>query len=276
MDPGANVILVDDPDDERLAIFRQRERALANRPQRRGEPGGHFLAEGDLVVQRALDAGCRPVAVLADARRPPTVAHTIAGFPEAQVFLAGDEIRRRITALAVSMSVIALFRRPDALDAHDLTTDARRLILLDGVDNPTNVGAVVRCGAALGWQGLVVDHTSADPLARRALRTSMGTALSLPFARCADPADWLVGIAAAGGVTLALTPDPDALALTDLDEGLDTTTVVLALGSERHGLSPEVMKVCTHRVRIPMAPGVDSLNVAAAAAIACFELNRPR
>jgi tRNA G18 (ribose-2'-O)-methylase SpoU len=269
------MIRVDDPDDERLDGFRMRERALANRPQRRGEPGGRFLAEGDLVVERAVAAGCRPLAVLADAQRIPPVVTAIAQTSDAEIYLASDELRRRITALAVSMSVLAVFERPPALTVDEVTRGHRRLIALDGVDNPTNVGAVVRAATALGWQGLVLDHTSADPLARRALRTSMGTAVSLPFARHPDLAQWIAEVTAQGVTTLALTPHPTAETLDADLVGSPDTAVVVALGSERHGLSDDVLAACAHRVRIPMASGVDSLNVASAAAIALFELNRP-
>jgi tRNA G18 (ribose-2'-O)-methylase SpoU len=264
-------IPVDDPDDERLAVFRLNERQLSPRPQRRDDEGdGLFAAEGDLVVERALAAGCAVVAALVDAANPPTVAAVLAA--QAPVYAAGEQVRARATRLGAPNRVIALFRRPPRATVDTLAATARRLVLAEAVDNPVNIGSIIRNAAGLGWDGLVLDTTSADPLARRALRVSMGHALVFPHARTADPAATISVLEAAGFTVAALTPAADAIDLADLTAADLPERLVLCVGSERAGLSAASMAAATLRVRIPMQHGVDSLNAAAATAIACYAL----
>lgn len=262
---------VDDPNDQRLAVFRLNERQLSTRPQRRDDAGdGLFMAEGDLVVERALEAGCVPVVALVDGARPPAVAHTLAA--SIPVFSGGDEVRAFVTKLGVPNSIVAIFRRPPRTTVTDLASTARRLVLVEAVDNPANIGAIIRNAAGLGWDGLIVDATSADPLARRSLRVSMGHALVLPHARAAAMGDTLQLLRERGFTVAALTPAHDAV---DLDALEPPEHLVMCLGAERSGLSADVLDAATVRVRIPMSAGVDSLNVAAATAIACWAW-RPR
>lgn len=274
------LIPVDDPDDPRLAPFRQNERRLANRVQRRDDAGaGLFLAEGDLVVERALDAGCAPVLALVDASAPPDSVERLIGRLVAdervEVFAGGDAIRRQVTGLGLVQPVVALFERPPRPTAPDLAARSQRLVVVEGVDNPSNIGSIVRNAAALGWDGLLLDHTSADPLARRSVRVAMGTVFALPHARCAR-ADGFVEVlrarAAAGVALVALTPTDDAADLDELATRLGDAPRALLIGSERDGLSEALLAIATHRVQIPMAAGVDSLNAAAATAIACHVL----
>lgn len=252
------IVEVSDPDDARLDPFRLRERRL----------GPHlFIAEGDLVVERALDAGCHPVLALADRNRLPPIAEHLA--TDIVVYTATAPIRGVATGLGVVLDVVALFERPPPDDASTVIGASRRLLVVEEVDNPTNLGAMVRSAVALGWDGLLVDRTSADPLSRRALRTAMGTTFSLRWSRLDAVAPALEALT--GFTTIGLTPNPDAVALNELV--VDTSRpVALVLGAERRGLSPAVLDVVRHRVRIPMAPGVDSLNVAAAAAVACYAI----
>lgn len=265
------MIVVDDPDDERVAAFRLNERGLHNRAQRRDDGSdGLFMAEGDLVVERALTAGCVPVMALVDAQRPPAVAATLEA--RCPVFAGGDRVRAAITKLGMPYTVVALFERPARRDAATLARTAHRLVIAEAIDNPVNVGSIVRNALALGWDGLVVDATSADPLARRSLRVSMGHALHLPHARTRDVPELVRGLVADGVTVCALTPAVDAVALDEIEP---TSRVALLVGSERAGLSAAAMAVATHRVAIPMQAGVDSLNAAAATAVACWQL-RPR
>jgi tRNA G18 (ribose-2'-O)-methylase SpoU len=261
---------VDDPDDERLAVFRLNERQLSTRPQRRSDDGeGLFMAEGDLVVERALEAGCEPVVALVDELRPPPVTAVLAD--RAPVYAGGERIRALVTKLGVPNSIVAIFRRPPRTTVATLAATATRLVLVEAVDNPANIGAIVRNATGLGWDGLVIDGTSADPLARRSLRVSMGHALVLPHARTADMGATVTELAAAGFTVAALTPAPEAV---DIDTVDPPERLAVCLGAERVGLSPEVQAACTLRVRIPMHHGVDSLNVAAATAITCHALRR--
>lgn len=264
--PVAALIPVEDRDDPRLVPFRLGERALASRAEKRDDAGaGLFLAEGDLVVERALRAGCRPHLALADGERLPTVADVLLA-SGTDVFVGGDDVRRFVTGLGMPHAIVALFHRPPRPSAAQLADRCDRLVVVEAVDNPANVGAIVRNAAALGWDGVLLDHTSADPLARRALRVAMGTAFELPHARTRDLAATLRAMT--DRVVYALTPDPAAV---DIGTIRPAGRRAVVIGSERAGLSPDVLAI-TVPVRIPMAGGVDSLNAAAAAAIACYAL----
>lgn len=257
--------IIDDPDDERFTQFRLNERGLASRADKRDDAGaGRFLAEGDLVVERAIEAGCRPVAALVDAERVPPIAARL----DCPVYGGGEQVRRVVSGLGMPQSIIALFHRPPRPTVAMLAENCSRLVVLEAVDNPANVGAVVRNAAGLGWGGLVLDHTSADPLARRSLRVAMGTVFSLPHARTTSLADELRSLD--GFELYAMTPSPEALPLDDVSPG-DHAAVLI--GSERSGLSGELLDLAIP-VRIPMHGGVDSLNAAAASAIACWALRR--
>lgn len=263
------MITIERADDPRLAPFRLNERGLASRADRRDDAGaGLFLAEGDLVVERAFEAGCRPHAALADPDRVPSIANDLLA-AGADVFVGGDEVRRLVTGLGMLHPIVALFHRPARPSPAELASRCRRLVVVEGVDNPANVGAIVRNAAGLGWDGLLLDHTSADPLARRSLRVAMGTAFTLPHARTTD----LVGAIE----TLdeferyALTPDQNAA---DLRDVRPTGKRAVIVGSERAGLSDLVLATA-NPVRIAMSGGVDSLNAAAATAVACYALGSP-
>ena len=254
-----------DPHDPRLAEFRLPERGLANRADKRDDAGaGLFLAEGDLVAERALEAGCRPYLALADGDNLKPVTHALA--EQIDVFLGGADVRRFVTGLGMPQPIVALFHRPPRPTAAELVARCERLVVVEGVDNPANVGGIVRNAAGLGWDGLLLDLASADPFARRALRVAMGTTFTLPHARTRD----LSGVlAAAEGIELlALTPDPAAV---DIREVRAAGRRAVLIGSERAGLSTGVLAAATP-VRIPMSGGVDSLNAAAATAVACFAL----
>jgi tRNA G18 (ribose-2'-O)-methylase SpoU len=265
-----DITIIDDPDDPRVQPFRLNERGLANRLQRRDDGGdGLFMAEGDLVVERALEAGCVPTLALIDAARPPAVTERLAALTT--VYAGGDRMRASVTQLGMPYSVVALFERPPRATVDQLRTSANRLILAEAVDNPLNIGSIVRNGLALGWEGLVIDATSVDPLARRAMRVSMGHSLHLPHARTRDIIATIGELVDDGWTVCALTPADDAV---PLDEVVCGERVALLVGSERAGLTDAAMHAATVRTSIPMQSGVDSLNVAAATAIACWHLRR--
>jgi len=259
---------VDRADDPRLDAFRWRERQLASRTDRLETVGaGLFVAEGDLVVERSLASGREPVALLCSDKTAPGMASRLGG--EVPVYVGDEALRREVTGLGVPLGVTGLFRRPPLRDPDELCAVSRRIVVMEAVDNPTNLGAVVRSAAALGWDALVLDATSADPLARRALRVSMGTGLTLPFARLA-PGDSVAALLGRHDfASVALTPDPAAVPLAAVGRA---DRVALLLGSERDGLADATLSAATVRARIPMHAGVDSLNVGAAAAIALHVL----
>ena len=262
------MIVIDDPDDPRVASFRLNERGLTSRAQRRDDGGdGLFMAEGDLVVERALEAGCVPVMVLVDAQHPPAVVERLAAI--VPIYSGGERLRAAITKLGMPYSVVALFQRPPRATVADLIATSIRLVIVEAVDNPVNIGSVARNALALGWDGLLLDRTSADPLARRSLRVSMGHSLHLPHARANDLTAAIGSLTTAGVVVCALTPAADAVPLHHIPTAQRMAVIV---GSERGGLTPATMDAATYRVSIPMQDGVDSLNVAAATAIACWQL----
>jgi tRNA G18 (ribose-2'-O)-methylase SpoU len=260
---GVELIRIEDPDDPRYLQFRLNERGLASRSDKRDDAGaGMFLAEGDLVVERALAAGCRPIAALVDVDHVPQVAEHL----DCPVYGGGSDVRRVVSQLGVPLSIITLFHRPARPSVARLASTARRLVIVEAVDNPANIGSIIRNAAALGWDGLILDHTSADPLARRSLRVAMGTVFALPHARTTELA---ADLRALTDIELyAMTPDPRAAPIGSITPG---EHVGIMIGSERSGLSAELLELATP-VRIPMAPGIDSLNAAAATAIACFAL----
>ena len=262
------MILIDDADDPRLAGFRRNERGLASRRQRRDDDGdGLFMAEGDLVVERALDAGCGAVSVLVDAAKPPAIVDRIPdGVP---IYSGGDRVRAMVTQLGVPQGIVAIFERPLRISAERLRQQATRLVVVEAVDNPINVGSIVRNAIALGWDGMIFDYTSADPLSRRSLRVSMGQAISFPAARSTDLPSELRSLVECGFTVCALTPSEDA---SDIGTMPITAKMAVVIGSERSGLSAKSLAASTHRARIPMAVGVDSLNAAAASAVACYAL----
>jgi tRNA G18 (ribose-2'-O)-methylase SpoU len=257
------VIRIEDPDDPRYRQFRLNERGLASRADKRDDAGaGMFLAEGDLVIARAVAAGCRPVAALVDIERVPDVATAL----DCPVYGGGTAVRSVVAQLGVPLSIIALFQRPARPSVAELAATSHRLVIVEAVDNPSNIGSIIRNAAALGWDGLILDHTSADPLARRSLRVAMGTVFALPHARTTDLAGELRALP---DIELyAMTPDPLATPIHSITAG---ERVGVMIGSERSGLSDDLLTLATP-VRIPMADGVDSLNAAAATAVACYAL----
>ncbi len=264
-----DVIVIDDPSDARFAQFRLNERGLASRAAKRDDAGaGLFLAEGDLVVERAAAAGCVPVAALVDVDRIPQVAADL-GCP---IYGGGTEVRRVVSGLGVPLSIICLFQRPARPSVRDLAATASRVVIVEAVDNPANIGAIVRNAAGLGWDGLVLDHTSADPLSRRALRVAMGTTFALPHARTTRLAQAVDDLADTGYQVFAMTPAADAVDIGSVAIA-DETPVAVVVGAERAGLSAALIERATP-VAIPMSGGVDSLNVAAATAIGCWALRR--
>jgi len=262
---GVGIIPIEDPDDQRFRQFRLNERGLASRAEKRDDAGaGLFLAEGDLVIERAVAAGCVPVAALVDIDDVPALAAEL-GCP---VYGGGMDVRRVVSGLGYPQRIVALFERPARPTVAQVAHSADRLVVLEAVDNPVNVGSIIRNAAAFGWDGLILDHTSADPLARRSLRVAMGTAFALPHARTRHLADELSSLDEFE--IFALTPDAGAASIDDVERH---DRAAILIGSERAGLSDELMALATP-VRIPMAPGVDSLNAAAATAVACFALRR--
>jgi tRNA G18 (ribose-2'-O)-methylase SpoU len=265
--PGSATIT--DPDDERVADYR----ALTDVELRtRWEPPhGLFIAEGELVLRRALRAGYRLRSLLVDAKRVGQVADVDTG--GAPVFTASTEVLRATTGFHVHRGVLASFHRRALPAAAQILADARTVAVLEDVNTHTNVGAIFRGAAALGIDGVLLSPSCADPLYRRSVRVSMGQVFAVPYAHLAPWPDALAAVREAGFTLLALTPAPDALPIQQLSAA-DRYRPALLFGAEGPGLSPAALAASDRRVAIPMHKGVDSLNVAAAAAVAFWELTR--
>lgn len=267
-------IPVDDPADERIAEFiGLRDAELRRRREANGgDLAGIFVAEGDIVVERALRAGYRLRSVLIDATRTKPLP---IGMPDIPVFAAGPALVLTITGLAMHRGCIASFDRRPVPSAATVLAGATRVVVLENLNNPTNLGVIARSAVALGADALILDPSCCDPLYRRASRVAMGEVFGLPYAYTDRFPDGLNVVTDAGFSLLALTPDPEAEPIDGVTFAPDEK-VALVLGSEGPGLTAETMERVGRRVRIPIHGGVDSLNVAAAAAIACYVLGRGR
>jgi tRNA G18 (ribose-2'-O)-methylase SpoU len=270
---------IDDPRDPRIAPFvGLRDRELA----RRVAPGerGVFIAEGDVVAERALRAGYEPLAVLVDAsRRDPLPAGLDAGAP---VYAAAPVVLQRITGLGVHRGLLACFERRPPRSAAEVLDSARRVAVLERVSNPTNLGVILRSAAGLGMDAVLLDPTCSDPLYRRTARVAMGEGYGFPWAWIPRLPGGLEVLRPHGFRLVALTPGAgavpvDELALDGADAGVGGRDERLALlfGAEGPGLSPGTLAAADVCAGIPMRGGVDSLNVGVAAGIAFWVLGRP-
>jgi tRNA G18 (ribose-2'-O)-methylase SpoU len=230
-----------------------------------------FIAEGELVLRRALRAGYAPRSFLVDAKRVDQLADLTAG--PAPVYAAAQDVLEKATGFQVHRGVLASFHRRPLPSAAEVLAAARRVAILEDVNNHTNLGAVFRGAAALGVDGVLLSPSCADPLYRRSVRVSMGEVFAIPYARLEPWPGGLDLVRAAGFTVLALTPAADAVPLQQLDDAARARPAIL-LGAEGAGLSRPALAASDLRVVIPMSRGVDSLNVAAAAAVAFWELAR--
>lgn len=274
---GAEAVRVpiDDPDDERVGDYLGlRDHQLRMRRERPGGDRAHlFVAEGDLVVDRALRAGHRVKSLLVDGARTAPLPDSVPA--DAPVYVAGPQVLQRITGYHLHRGVLAVFHRGPERSAAEVLAPATSAVVLENVVNPTNLGVVIRSAAGLGIDAVLLDPTSADPLYRRASRVAMGEVFALPWARLPAFPAGLDEVRAAGFTLLALTPGADAVAVDDLHLPPGCRPALL-LGSEGPGLPDATLDACDLRVRIPMRRGVDSLNVGAAAAVAMWAVLHAR
>lgn len=266
---------VDDLADPRIEEFVGLRDADLRR--RREAPGGDlagiFIAEGDPVVERALRAGYRLRSILVDAARTQPLPTAVGD--DVPVFEASPEVVLRITGMAMHRGCIASFDRRPVPPPAEVLAGATRVVVLENLTNPTNLGVIARSAVALGAEALLLDPSCCDPLYRRASRVAMGEVYALPYAWLPRFPDGLDPVVDAGFQLLALTPDPAAESIDDVAFAPDEK-VALVLGAEGPGLRAQTLDRIDRPVRIPMHGTVDSLNVAAAASIACYVLGRGR
>jgi tRNA G18 (ribose-2'-O)-methylase SpoU len=267
----AELIRVDEADDPRLADY-VRLRDVQLRRTLEAE-GGLFIAEGEKVVRRAVEAGCRPRSFLMAQRWLAALEDVLDSAADAPCYVVTEALAEQVTGFHVHRGALASVRRPVPLSIEQVIAGARRIVVLEDVVDHTNVGAILRSAAALGVDGALLSPRCADPLYRRSVKVAMGAVFSLPWTRLPDWYDALPQLSDAGFTTVALTPAPDAVDLQAVAADLASTRVALVVGSEGPGLSGRWMAAADVRVRIPMASGIDSLNVAAATAVACYALS---
>jgi len=260
----AHVIALFDVDDPRLADYTGLTDVALRRVREPAE--GLFLAEGEKVVRRALDAGYVPRSVLTAAKWLPALEADLAGH-DCPVYVADDSLLQQVTGYRVHRGALASMQRPPLPSLDDILRTARRVVVLEDLVDHTNVGAVFRNAAALGIDAVLVSPECADPLYRRSVKVSMGTVFAVPWTRAAPWPDALDLLRSKGFRLLAMSPDPDGRALPMADL---TPPVAVVLGTEGEGLTREAFARCDESVRIPMAAGVDSLNVAAASAVVLY------
>lgn len=238
---------------------------------------GIFIAESPKVIELALKAGCTPLSFLMERRHlQGQGAPLMARCPDAPVYTADREVLAGLTGYALTRGILCAMKRPALKTAESLLADARRVAVLEGIVDSTNMGAIFRSAAALGMDAVLLTPTCCDPLCRRAVRVSMGTIFQVPWARIGDcPADWpqagMELLHQNGFATAAMALDDRAISIDDVRLRQEEKLAVL-LGTEGDGLSHQTIAHCDYTVMIPMEHGVDSLNVAAASAVAFWQL----
>ena len=261
-------IHVDDPSDPRLADFVDLRDPDA---RRRLEGDEFFVAEGPVAIERLVASGHHVRAVLVTPTQHDRLAPVLAGI-DAPVFVAPKSVLAGTVGFDIHRGAIASAQRRPPRSLGEVIDGARRIAVLEGLNDPENLGAIARSARALGIDALVLDPTCLDPYYRRAVRVSMGEILFLPIARAAEWPGALDHLHEAGFETWALTPGQDA---DDIWSVAVPERLALVVGAEGPGLAPTTIGRAARRVRIPITPGVDSLNVGAAAAIA-FAVTRTR
>ena len=235
-----------------------------------------FIAESPLVIGRALDAGYEPVSVLMEARHGKGAGAEILARlgADVPVFTAPDSVLVNLTGFHLTRGMLCAMRRPKLQSVEDVCRDARRLVVLENVMNPTNIGAIFRSAAALGMDAVLLTTAGSDPLYRRASRVSMGNVFLIPWTYLPESGDWTQLLRDLGFRTVAMALRNDSVRLDDPRLAAEEKLAIV-MGTEGDGLAPSTIASCDYTVRIPMYHGVDSLNVAAASAVAFYELGLP-
>jgi len=263
------IVAVSSPDDTRLLGYH-----VVSDPEL-AEREGLFVAEGRLVVRRLLSTPSLVTRSLL--LTPPAheaLADVLNGRQDVTVFLASPDVMNKVAGFNIHRGCLALAERPAPRAWQDVASGARRLVVLEQVADADNIGSAFRCAAAFGASGVLLGRSCADPLYRKAIRTSMAATLAVPFAHAQPWPDVLTALEANGWHVIGLTPHADEPPLWEAAAGAHRAPTALVFGHEGDGLSAAALRACTHRARIPMAPGVDSLNVGVAVGVALYEISR--
>lgn len=270
-----NIIEITDFSDPRLDVYaRLTEAQLLNR----FEPAkGMFIAESPKVIERALNAGCRPVSLLMERKDIEGSAREIIGrCGDIPLFTADRDVLCQLTGYQLTRGVLCAMRRPALPSVEEAVGNARRIVILENVQNPTNVGAIFRSAAALGMDAILLTPGCSNPLYRRSARVSMGTVFQIPWTFIGtEIAHWpqvgMQRLRSLGFRTAAMALSDNSVSIDDPKLASEEKLAII-LGSEGDGLTETTIADCDYTVKIPMYHGVDSLNVAAASAVAFWEL----
>ena len=273
----AQIIEITSFDDPRLDVYaRLTEAQLLNR----FEPAkGMFIAESPKVIQRALDAGCKPVSLLMERKDILGQAEEIiAQCGDIPLFTADRDVLCQLTGFQLTRGVLCAMLRPKPPTVEEICRDAKRIVVLENVMNPTNVGAIFRSAAALHMDAILLTPGCSNPLYRRSARVSMGTVFQIPWTFIGEetthwPHPGMERLQAMGFKTAAMALRDDSVSIDD-PQLMQEEKLAIVLGSEGDGLVDRTIADCDYTVKIPMSHGVDSLNVAAASAVAFWQLGR--
>lgn len=266
-----NIIEITDFSAPELDVYaRLSEGQLLNRHE---PEKGLFIAESPKVVERALDAGCEAVSLLLERGHIEGQAReVIARCGDVPVYTADFDVLTQLTGFKLTRGVLCAMRRPRLPRVEDICASARRIAILEDVMNPTNVGAIFRSAAALGMEAVLLTPACSNPLYRRAIRVSMGTVFQIPWTFL-EGEDWPLQVRQLGFKTAAMALRDDSVSIDDPQLAAEERLAIV-LGTEGDGLADSSIASCDYTVRIPMSCGVDSLNVAAASAVAFWQLGR--
>ena len=273
----ANIIEISDFSDSRLDLFARLTEGQLRRRQESEQ--GIFIAESPKVIERALNGGYTPVALLMEQKHiEGDGAPIIARCPEVPVYTASRQVLEALTGFALTRGVLCAMERRALPTVEELLQNARRVAVLEGIVDPTNVGAIFRSAAALNMDAVLVTPTCCDPLYRRAVRVSMGTVFQVPWTKIGDdhtqwPHPGLERLQALGFKTAAMALRDDSVSIDDAGL-LSEDKLAIVLGTEGDGLANDTIANCDYTVKIPMSHEVDSLNVAAASAVAFWQLGK--
>ena len=240
---------------------------------------GLFIAESPKVIERALNAGCIPVSILVEKKHIEGEAkEIIARCPGIPVYTAEFDVLTQLTGFKLTRGMLCAMRRPKLPSVEEVCSGARRIAILENVMNPTNIGAIFRSAAALNMDAVLLTPACSNPLYRRAIRVSMGTVFQIPWTfldgnEASWPGSGMQTLKEMGFKTAAMALTDDSVTIRD-PRLLEEEKLAIILGTEGDGLADETIAQCDYTVRIPMSHGVDSLNVAAASAVAFYQLSQ--
>lgn len=269
-----NQIRITDFNAPELDVYaRIKEVVLLNRAK---PEEGIFIAESPKVIERALDSGCEPISILMEERHIEGEGKDVlARCGDIPVYTAEFDVLKELTGFPLTRGMLCAMRRPTLCSVRQICEKATRIAILEDVVNPTNVGAIFRSAAALGMDAVILTPACSDPLYRRAIRVSMGTVFQIPWTyvdkHTAWPKDGVNMLREMGFKTAAFALKDDSVGIDD-PQLMSEEKLAILLGTEGDGLATETIADCDYTVRIPMSHGVDSLNVAAASAVAFWQL----